>query len=167
LNERFAREQVYWNAQKLDQWPGGIYPGANPLVEGTSVLAGGKALQAAGYFKEYLWAKTIWDFVAALGYRSPCVFGTRWYEDMNAPDKMGYIRPSGKRRNGHCLLALGVKIAKNSSGKVDTNKSYITFQNSWGKGWGINGQCRIIIDDVITLLEYADVCMPYKSSIKT
>jgi hypothetical protein len=161
LDERFAREKVYWEAQKIDEWPGGVYPGAEPLLEGTSVLAGAKALQAAGYFKEYRWADTVWDLVAALGYRGPCIFGTRWYENMQEPNKKGFIEPTGARRNGHCLLAMGIKIIKLPSGEVDTDKSYIVLQNSWGFDWGIKGHCYLTLKNVQRLWEHADVCMPH------
>ena len=44
--------QVYFEAQRIDEWEGGAYDGAIPFYEGTSVLAGAKALQAQGKIKE-------------------------------------------------------------------------------------------------------------------
>ncbi|MDD5706625.1 MAG: hypothetical protein PHR35_11940 [Kiritimatiellae bacterium] len=40
VSARFARERIYWEAQRRDGFAGGDYPGAKPKVPGTSVLAG-------------------------------------------------------------------------------------------------------------------------------
>lgn len=38
----------YWQAQQMDEWEGGSYPGATPHYEGTSVRAGLEVLRAQG-----------------------------------------------------------------------------------------------------------------------
>jgi hypothetical protein len=38
----------YWEAQRVDEWPGGSYPGASPAYEGTSVRAGLEVLRSKG-----------------------------------------------------------------------------------------------------------------------
>ena len=39
INAKFAREKLYWEAQKIDPFPGGDYPGAEPNMEGSTVLS--------------------------------------------------------------------------------------------------------------------------------
>jgi hypothetical protein len=162
LDATFAREQVYWQAQRIDQWPGGDYPEADPLMAGTSVLAGAKVLHALGYFDEYRWAQSVLEMVAVLGYLGPCVFGTRWYEGMHTPDQDHFMHPTGRRRNGHCLLANGVKVIKDEGGSVDFDRSFVRFQNSFGPSWGTNGQCYMTLTDIASLWEHAEVCVPFK-----
>jgi hypothetical protein len=41
---------LYHEAQMVDPWPGGSYPGASPFYEGTSVLDGVKIASAQGWF---------------------------------------------------------------------------------------------------------------------
>ena len=46
----YAREEIYWKAQRIDPWPGGMYPDATPQYEGTSILAGAQVCQSLGPF---------------------------------------------------------------------------------------------------------------------
>lgn len=160
LDAAFARQVIYWEAQKIDRWPGGVYPGADPLVAGTSVLAAAKVVQAAGYIHEYRWAETPEDLVAVLGYRGPCLFGTRWFQDMHVPDAEGFMHPTGRRRSGHCLLATGVKVATTARGALAPDGTVISFLNSWGRDWGLDGFARMRLADLTALWEHADVCVP-------
>jgi len=80
LSASFAREKIYWEAQKIDPWEGGAYPGATPQYEGTSVLAGVKMLKTLGYIDGYKWAFGLNDLVMAVGYAGPAVLGVPWYE---------------------------------------------------------------------------------------
>jgi hypothetical protein len=63
IGNRYAKELVYWEAQKIDQWPGGSYPGANPKYSGTSVLAGLKVLKNKGFISEYKWSFSLNELV--------------------------------------------------------------------------------------------------------
>src|SRR5687767_6560054 len=56
ITAKFATEAIYWEAQRNDPWEGGSYPGAKPIYEGTSVLAGVKVVHKLGHIKEYRWA---------------------------------------------------------------------------------------------------------------
>ena len=55
LANKFAREDLYWKAQKIDKLKGGSYPGASPRYEGTSVLAGVKIARDKGFFDSSYW----------------------------------------------------------------------------------------------------------------
>ncbi len=147
LDGTFAREQVYWPAQRDDNWPGGSYPGAQPFYEGTSVRAGLKRLAQLGYVGEYRWAKTEAELALAIS-AGPVILGTDWYQGMVRPDSKGYLNATGAKIGGHCYLAIGLKVTSPATGtlKPDTTRpgsGYYTIYNSWGPRWGKNGTARI------------------------
>lgn len=154
LSARMARN-IYFEAQHLDPWPGGAYPGATPFYEGTSVLSGMKAAQARGYYDSYRWGFDLDDLILGLGYTGPAVLGLAWHEDMSKPDAHGFIRPTGPVLGGHCILANGVNV-KNET---------IRLHNSWGESWGVKGECLISWTDMARLLdEEGEVVFPLKRS---
>jgi len=61
INEAIALK-LYHRAQELDEYTD------TPPAEGSSVLAGAKAAQEAGYLKTYRWAFGLEDLVLAVGY---------------------------------------------------------------------------------------------------
>lgn len=142
LNAQYAREQIYWEAQKIDGQPGGAYPGAVPFYEGTSVLAGLKTAQSLGWMDSYRWAFGIDDLILGVGYNGPAVLGIRWYQGMSTPDSNGLSRPTGRIAGGHCILARG----------VDLLNERFRLPNSWGRSWGVDGECFITFKDMDRLL---------------
>lgn len=142
MNDKWMVQNVYWEAQKIDPWEGGAYPGSNPFYEGTSVLAGVKILHQKKFFKEYRWAFGLNDVLLGLGYNGPAVLGLNWYEGMFNTNNDGYIKPSGELAGGHAIMARSVDLKNNR----------VMLRNSWGSGWGINGDCFISFDDLDTLL---------------
>lgn len=138
----FAKEQVYWEAQKIDQWPGGSYPGASPQYEGTSVLAGIKMLKKLGYISEYRWAFGLEDLVLAVGYTGPAIIGIPWYEGMFTPAGCGHVHVTGQVAGGHAILCRGVSVK---------HKTF-TLHNSWGPGWGKKGTALVSWDEMEQLL---------------
>jgi hypothetical protein len=142
VTEKFAREQVYWEAQKIDPWEGGSYPGAKPRYEGTAVLAGVKILQQLGYIKEYRWAFGLDDLVMAVGYKGPAILGLNWYESMFEPHTCGYLHVSGEVAGGHAILCKAVNVPER----------YFVLHNSWGPAWGRDGDARISWDEMDRLL---------------
>lgn len=148
----FARN-LYNEAKKLDDWAGEDY-------EGTSTLAGAKALKQFGLLKEYRWAFNIDDVIDAVLVKGPVVIGIYWYSGMyNAPN--GVLSVTGQVVGGHCLTIVGFKLAKDSKTGVD---SFI-LQNSWGTDWGINGLAEITVNDMATLLaKDGEACVPVKRS---
>jgi hypothetical protein len=147
----FARERVYWEAQKVDQWAGGSYPGAKPFYEGTSVLAGAKVVRGLGYMKEYRWAFGLNDLILAVGFCGPVVLGIPWYEGMFNTDKRGYLHISGDVAGGHAIACIGVNL----------KNKFFRLHNSWGKDWGKDGEALIGWSDMDRLLhEGGEACVP-------
>lgn len=154
IDNDYAREQIYWNAQRTyDEWPGGAYPGADPFYEGTSVLAGAKACYDLNHFRQYEWAYSVEELILAVGYKGPAVLGINWYEGMYDTDGLGYIHPTGEIMGGHAILC----------NKVSVTGEYFSLHNSWGQNWGINGEAKVSFNDMAILLKNdGEACVPTK-----
>lgn len=133
MTPTFAKEKVYWEAQKIDPWQGGSYPGASPFYEGTSVLAGIQVLQKLGYITEYRWAFGLDDLVLAVGHCGPAVLGIPWYDGMFNMAPCGYVHVTGQVAGGHAILCNGVNVK---------NKTF-NLHNSWGTSWGRGGDATV------------------------
>jgi C1A family cysteine protease len=156
ITAKFAREQVYWEAQKLDDWEGGSYPGASPKYEGTSTLCGVKALQKLGYIKEYRWSFSLEDLILAVGHIGPAILGLNWYEGMFEPHSCGYLHVTGKLSGGHAILCRGVNV----------KEGYFLLHNSWGKDWGDNGTAKVSFEEMRRLLkEEGEAVVPLVRSL--
>jgi len=148
---KFAREQVYWEAQKIDPWPGGAYPGASPFYEGTSVLAGMKILHRLGYIGAYRWAFGLNDLVLAVGFKGPAVLGINWYDGMFDVHPCGHVHTTGQVAGGHAILCKGVNVK---------NRTF-TLHNSWGPEWGNGGDALISWEEMDRLLrEQGEAVIP-------
>lgn len=143
LDANFARK-LYFDAQRIDEWQGGAYPGASPFYEGTSVLAGIKVAKSQGWFEQYRWSFSIDDLILGIGYNGPAVLGLAWTQGMFSTDNNGYIRPTGYLMGGHCIMCCGVNLKKNR----------FVLHNSWGTNWGVDGKCYVDIDDMKQLLSW-------------
>ncbi len=155
-----ARE-LYFEIQRNDPWPGGAYPGADPVYEGTSVLSGAQVLKNKGYYSQYRWAFRESDIALAIGYRGPVVLGINWYEGMFRPDQDGFIHPTGNIAGGHAILAHSFSL----------KGGYYWLWNSWGKRWGMRwgmtGRARISRSDVTRLMqEEGEGCLPIRVGAK-
>lgn len=147
----YLARSIYYEAQQIDQWPGGDYSGAQPVYAGTSVLAGAQVCQKLGYFAEYRWAFGLEDLILALGYAGPAVLGINWYEAMANPVADGRIRPHGDLFGGHAILAYSVNV----------RQAKVWLWNSWGANWGVDGACYLSFDDLDKLLhEDGEACIP-------
>jgi hypothetical protein len=142
ITPRWLVEKVYWEAQKIDPWPGGAYPGASPRYEGTSVLAGVKVLHKMGAFEEYRWAFGLQDLIRGVAYNGPAIIGVNWYSGMLNTTASGFIYPTGSLLGGHAVLVRGVNVKERR----------FTIRNSWGKNWGMNGDAYISFSDMEALL---------------
>lgn len=129
-------EQLYNEAQEVDQWPGENY-------DGTSVRAGVKRLQHHDLVGSYFWAWDVDTVVEALLTTGPVVVGSWWHTNMYYPDDDGKITLGGGRAGGHAYLLNG----------VNTERGIIRIKNSWGRRWGKNGYGYISIDDMGSLID--------------
>jgi hypothetical protein len=137
-------QKIYKRAQELDAWVGENY-------EGTSVIAGAKACSEFGYIGEYRWAFSLDDLRLAVGYRGPAVLGINWTEDMFDTDGSGYLHATGEVMGGHAILCNG----------VSEKRKCFRLHNSWGRGWGIEGEALISFDDLGRLLAAeGEACIP-------
>ncbi len=148
LDGLFAREQVYWPAQRADQWDGGAYPEANPHYDGTSVTTGMQIAKALGYYGEYRSASSEQEMALGVGHIGPAIIGVNWYAGMYQPNAQGYVTVTGKKVGGHCILVVGVNITGD----------YYTLYNSWGPTWGNNGTAKISRADMARLLAENGEC---------
>jgi hypothetical protein len=143
----FAHD-LYIAAQRLDAWPG-----EEPSYQGTSVLAGAKAVKARGLISVYRWAASLDEILLALAHEGPVVAGTPWLQDMFQPDAGGFLRVSGKRAGGHCWLLRG----------VDPSRERVRMSNSWGTGWSgsLKGDAWITFADLQKLVDDgSEWCVP-------
>lgn len=138
LDNKYAKETIYWGAQKNDEWPGGSYPGAVPFYEGTSVLAGLQITQSLGWWDAYYWGFNIDDLILGLQ-QGPAILGLTWKSDMMDIDSDGYIFFSGEVEGGHCILCRG----------WNNELTRFTLRQSWGS-WGVGGtgDCYISRDEM-------------------
>ena len=148
-NERFAIEQIYWEAQKNDPFPGGEYPGASPRMGGTSLLEGVKQLKRLGLIKSYRWAFSLEEMILGLGYFGVAIVGIPWYSRMSEPESDGRIRIGGQIEGGHCLDAIQYN--------KDTGK--IRLAQSWGDEHGDRGEVYCMEDDMDRLLHERGECV--------
>jgi hypothetical protein len=152
ITDETCRE-LYLRAQRLDPFPGGSYPGADPYMEGSTVLAAVKAAKERGWVKEYRWAFSVKDLALAICNVGPAILGVPWYEGMYKPAACGHLHPTGERVGGHAIACIGFNKPKNA----------FLVHNSWGPKWGEKGRAWVHWDDMKTLLKGSgDACIPTK-----
>jgi hypothetical protein len=158
VTNTYAKQSLYWGTQRIDPWPGGAYPGADPFYEGTSVLSGAKYVTSLGYYTGYHWAFNEPDLALALSYLGPVVLGINWHQAMFTPDKFGYLRATGPVVGGHCLLISGYSAAR----------KFYTLHNSWGASWGDHGTAKVSAATMAKLLaDNGDACVPVGRQLNT
>jgi hypothetical protein len=157
---------LYNEAQALD--------GMAMPHDGTSVLAGAKAVQNRGHLDEYRWAFNVDDLFVAVGHQGPAVIGIPWFNGMFTPDVNGFVHQSGALAGGHALSLPGTHaVMISSSGPVNTvtqkvldhSKSWFRARNHWVNGdgslWGIAGDCFFTVEELGALLaQLGDACIP-------
>lgn len=156
-----AGKKIYWPAQENDEWPGGSYPGADPVYEGTSVLSGMKTAASLGYYTEYRWGLNATELAQIVGYKGPGVLGINVYAGMMNIDPNGFLNLTGEIVGGHAILCNSFKLVKKWNGSIDDAKSYFMLWNSWGPSWGLNGSAKVRFRDMERLIaEQGEVALP-------
>jgi len=153
VTKKLARD-IYKNARRVDEWAGERY-------SGTSVLAGAKIVRFRGYMSEYRWGFGVIDALRAIAYFGPVVIGIPWYESMKQPRPSGLLEVSkDDEGNRHAILATGVALRARLRGEAGP-LSVVHLRNSWGKRWGVEGDCWILVDDFEALLrDDGECCVP-------
>lgn len=141
-----SARMLYHEAQQLDAWPGDSY-------EGTSVIAGAKAVMSHGWLHEYRWAFSENDLALAVGYRGPVVLGVNWYSGMDdlQADSAGrlWAPVTGFVRGGHCFITHGYSVPLNA-------------YKCWNS-WGAPSEFYITASDMARLLaDQGEACVPTK-----
>ena len=150
LATKFAKE-VYYQAQKVDEWAGENY-------EGTSVLAGAKILQARNLIDSYYWAFSIEDVRDAVIWKNPVVLGIPWYSGMYDTAPSGLVRVSGSVVGGHCITLTGYHPRAIIDGQ---RREIFRWRNSWGSDYGRRGSGYIELSDLAKLLKsQGEACIP-------
>ncbi len=130
---------VYERSQQIDEWPGENY-------SGTSVRAGAKTLREIGVISAYHWATSVPHIIEAVLERGPVVIGSRWYQNMSTPQRIGrynFLIPTGSVLGGHAYVLNGVNVVK----------EFFRMKNSWGRDWSDDGRAVISFDDLQILLD--------------
>ncbi len=139
--------ELYLEARAVDQAEGRYWP------EGASVLAGAKAVRAAGHMDSYRWAFGADQLATAVSWTGPAVIGISWHEAMYRPDPDGTIHPDGNIVGGHALIVRAYSLRLRR----------FTLRNSWGAGYGLRGDCYLSHADMAALLADAgDACVPIR-----
>jgi hypothetical protein len=132
--------QLYQIETRIDDK---VFPGRYPPVDtGSSFLYSAKALQQEGLIRGYYWAFGIEQTLAALS-RQPLSLGLPWFEQMMRSDRYGEIHPRGALMGGHQIDA----------DAIDVGQRMVRLTNSWGTGWGQDGQCWVSWSNLEDLLE--------------
>lgn len=150
--------KIYRRARELDEWEGEDY-------DGTSVLAGAKAVAEAGYIKEYRWAFSTEQVRDAIISEGPVVIGINWYDSMYETRSSGLVEVNGSPVGGHAIVLTGY----NPRARLVGEKGYrelFRWKNSWGLGYGVKGTGYVGIEDLDMLLrERGEACVPMQRTI--
>lgn len=136
INDHYADADghaVYYEAKVIDGEPN--------AENGSSVHSGIKALKNRGRVGTYAWTSSLATIKAWVQSKGPVVVGTDWMNDMFSPDASGFVKPTGALAGGHCYLIVGW-----------SHDDVITFQNSWGSSFGLNGRFKMHAADFQTLV---------------
>lgn len=130
-------EWLYWLAKENDEFDGDNY-------SGSSVLGAQRGLNSNGYTTSYQWCTTVEEIIQALAFKGPVQIGINWYQSMFQVGAGGVITisPGSAIAGGHALCVGGYKLGG----------EYLRLDNSWGKGWGVNGSAWLAASDLMRLL---------------
>jgi hypothetical protein len=121
--------KIYYECKVIDGEP--------KQENGSSVHSGAQAMKARKRIGVYVWAANVDEIKQWVLKNGPVTVGVDWYNDMFNPDANGFVFPTGGVAGGHCFLVVG----------YDPATDVLTFQNSWGAGWGLNGYFKMHAKD--------------------
>lgn len=150
--------ELYKLATRLDRIPGEFPPNDT----GSSGLAVAKAAKEMGLIRAYHHAFTMRAALKALQ-SGPVIAGYGWYDSFDEPDTDGFVRvkEGAVIRGGHETMIHSLTIEYLSNGDIDEENSYFLHRNSWGPGFGINGDFKMSLKTWRYLMkEYADMTVP-------
>lgn len=141
-----AAELLYSGGTFLDSIPG-TWP---PVDTGGSGLGVMKYCHRLGLVRAYQHAFTLAQTITALQW-TPVTMGMTWKENMFWPDRAGLVSWSGPVTGGHQVALIGVNL----------EAGLMTFRNSWGPGWGLQGNFSMTFEDFeAALADFGDVVVP-------
>lgn len=145
---------IYPKIQAIDPWAGTPH-------DGTSVLSAAQYLHGLGQFESYKWCTSVEDIRDAVITTGPVPIGIPWLESMFDPKPSGLLTVDGNEAGGHCTLVRGYHPAMRIPGE-DYSKRFEVFRvrNSWGRGWGKDGDYLIRVEDLRDLLKtWGEACV--------
>jgi len=132
---------IYYEAKVIDGEP--------RQENGSTVRSGAKAMVHRRRLGAYVFAANVEEAERWILTRGPVVVGTDWTQDMFTPDAEGFVRPTGRIAGGHCYLLIG----------YDETSDTLTFDNSWGPAWGLEGRFKMRAPDFAQLLaQHGEAC---------
>lgn len=158
---------LYDQAQQIDEWPG-----QEPAFVGTSVRAGCDVLLTHGHSKwawtqgdgrppdrahgiaAFRWARTVDEMRAVLAGGQGAVLGCNWLTNFDTPEQVNgewWIGRGewGRVRGGHAIFVRG----------GSDQRGAVLLTNSWGTGWGGNGDAWLPYGALERLLRENGECV--------
>lgn len=148
--------RIYWPAQRIDPWEGGSYPGASPVYEGTSEVAGLKIARDLGFFTEFTWAFGIDQALSGLIAHGAGNLALDWTEGMSKPRPNGLITADGSVMGGHDVALIGVLLGHKLKGEPSRDLAVIA--QSWGLDHGDRGRVYLPLEDLDKQLRAGGTC---------
>jgi hypothetical protein len=142
-------ENIYYAAKYIDGEPGG--------EGGSYTRSGVQAFMQFGKLKDssYAWAANVDEVVTWVLAVGPVITGTAWYDGMYQHNN-GLVKVGGSYVGGHEWAITG----------ADTVKQLFKCTNSWGLGYGVNGQFYLSFKDYDFLLRnYGDAVTATEVSV--
>lgn len=138
----WAREHIYWPAQRQDKFRGGIYPESNWYSEGSDIITTCKVLKQIHFCKGFYQANNVRELKMGVSHVGPCFIGIPWFMDMFEPSADGIANPRGELAGYHAVTVV----------EIDVERKLFGFANSWGLEWGLAGFAFVTFKGMAKLL---------------